>query len=129
MFRLIGIIIVVCGAIAMVPPLRERAMPYVQPALDPVYTWSARSQVSHIVELLKQEESLGRPLPDTKGFTEFVQRRDFQKDAAFDPWGSEYYIRKSRKTYYVGSPGKDRVAGTADDIVSPQQTPRTQIGR
>jgi hypothetical protein len=58
-----------------------------------------------------------------------VQRRDFEKDAAVDPWGSEYYIRKTRKTYYVGSPGKDRIVGTEDDIVSPVQTPRTPVGR
>jgi hypothetical protein len=129
MFRFIGLIVVIAGAVAMVPPLRERAMPYAQPALDPVYTWSARSQVSHIVELVKQEESLGRNIPDPKDFADFVVRHDFQKDAATDPWGSPYYIRKTRKTYYVGSPGKDRVAGTADDIVSATQMARNPAGR
>lgn len=126
--KLLGILLVLVAAVVLVPSLRERVMPRLQPALNPAYEWSARNRVNEIVKLVHEEEALGRPLPNPRRFAAFVDQRDFQEGAGTDPWGSPYYLRLSRKTYVVGSAGKDRIPNNADDIVSAPQ-PRRDAAR
>lgn len=121
MSKLLSFLLLLIGSVVLVPALRARAMPYAQPALNPFYEWSARNRVNEIVELLHEEETLGRSIPDPRNFASFVERRDFQKDAAQDPWGTPFYLRVTRKAYFVGSAGKDRLPNTPDDIVSDPQ--------
>jgi hypothetical protein len=121
MSKLIGFLLLAIGAVVLVPALRERAMPHVAPALDPFYSWSARNRVSEIVDLLHEEETLGRTIPAPRDFAEFVDRRDMKKGASLDPWGTPFYLQLTRRTYLVGSAGKDRVPRTADDILSEPQ--------
>lgn len=129
MSKLLGFLLLLIGAVVLVPPLRARAMPYVQPALNPFYEWSARNRVNDIVEILHEEETLGRSIPDPRNFAGFVARRDFQKDAAQDPWGTPFYLRVTRKAYFVGSAGRDRIPNTPDDIVSPPQARKAAVRR
>lgn len=121
MSKLLGILLLLIGAVVLVPQLRARAMPHVQPALNPFYEWSARNRVNEIVGILHEEETLGRPIPAPAGFADFVARRNFKKDAAQDPWGTPFYLRVTRKAYFVGSAGRDRLPNTPDDIVSEPQ--------
>jgi hypothetical protein len=129
MSKLLGILLLLIGAVVLVPQLRARAMPHVQPALNPFYEWSARNRVNDIVEILHEEETLGRNIPDPANFAGFVARRDFQKDAAHDPWGTPFYLRLTRKAYFVGSAGRDRLPNTEDDIVSPPQPRKPAVRR
>jgi hypothetical protein len=129
MSKLLGFLLLLIGAVVLVPQLRARAMPYVQPALNPFYEWSARNRVSDIVELLHEEETLGRGIPEPRKFAAFVAQRDFQKDAAQDPWGTPFYLRVTRKAYFVGSAGRDRVPNTPDDIVSAPQVRQAAVRR
>jgi hypothetical protein len=128
MSKLLGFLLLAIGAVVLVPSLRERAMPHVAPALDPFYSWSARNRVTEIVDLLHQEETLGRPIPAPREFAQFVDRRDVKKGASLDPWGTPFYLQVNRRTYVVGSAGKDRRPRTPDDIVSPPQ-PRKDATR
>jgi hypothetical protein len=129
MSKLLGFLLLLIGAVVLVPQLRARAMPHVQPALNPFYEWSARNRVNDIVEILHEEETLGRNIPSPADFPGFVARRDFQKDAAQDPWGTPFYLRITRKAYFVGSAGKDRLPNTPDDIVSPPQPRKAAVRR
>ncbi|HEX8671226.1 MAG TPA: hypothetical protein VF710_05030 [Longimicrobium sp.] len=129
MSKLLGILLLLIGAVVLVPQLRARAMPHVQPALNPFYEWSARNRVNDIVEILHEEETLGRNIPDPASFAGFVARRDFQQDAANDPWGTPFYLRLTRKAYFVGSAGRDRLPNTADDIVSAPQPRNPAVRR
>ena len=127
--KLLTILLVLIAAIVMVPALRERALPRLQPVMDPFYEWSARNRVNDIVRLVQEEETLGRPMPEVRRFPQFVDERDFKKGAGTDPWGSPFYLRLTRKTFVVGSAGRDRVANTTDDIVSSPQPRRAQPRR
>ena len=129
MSKLLGFLLLLIGAVVLVPQLRARAMPHVQPALNPFYEWSARNRVNEIVGFLQEEETLGRSIPTPANFTDFVARRDFQKDAARDPWGTPFYLRVTRKGYFVGSAGRDRLPNTPDDIVSAPQPRKPAVRR
>jgi hypothetical protein len=118
MSRIVGLLLILLLTILLVPPIRQRAMPYVQPVLDPVYEWSARNRVKTLLNLVHEEEELGHPIPTPDRFAQFVEFRDFQKDASKDPWGTPYYLRLNRSSYYVGCAGRDRTPGTTDDILS-----------
>jgi hypothetical protein len=118
MSRIFGLLFLLVLAVVLVPPIRQRARPYMQPVLDPVYEWSAKNRVKTLVKLVQEEEQLGRQIPPPAMFAAFVDGRDFQKDASKDPWGNNYYLRVLRKGYYVGCAGRDQIPGTPDDIVS-----------
>ena len=118
MSRIVGLLLLLLMTVLLVEPVRERARPYLQPALDPVYEWSAKNRVKTLVKYVEEEEILGRPIPTARSFPDFIEDRDVQKDASKDPWGNPYYLRVLRRGYYVGSPGRDQVAGTPDDVVS-----------
>ena len=129
MSKLLGILLLLIGAVVLVPALRVRAMPHMQPVLDPFYEWSARNRVNSIAGLVREEETLGRALPSPRGFSAFVDERDHQKGAGTDPWGTPFYLRLTRRTYVVGSAGKDRIPNTADDILSAAQPRRAPASR
>jgi len=105
-------------AVALIPPLREKVWPKVQPALNPVYQWNARNRVNQIRDVVKRADSTGRPVPTGDAFSQFIDTEDMQQDASIDPWGTPYYITFNGPAFQVGSAGKDREAGTDDDILS-----------
>lgn len=104
--------------VAIVPPVRERVWPKLQPALNPVYQWNAKKRVNELRGVVKRADALGRTIPTGDAFAHFVDVEDMQENASRDPWGTPYYIAISGVTFQVGSAGKDRVAGTEDDILS-----------
>lgn len=121
MSKLFSALLLVVGAVVLVPALRARAIPHVQPVIDPFYEWSARNRVKEIVGLLHQEATLGRPIPASRDLPVFLERHDYKKDAGNDPWGTPFYIRSTRTSYTVGSAGRDRSVNTTDDILSAPQ--------
>ncbi|HEX6745845.1 MAG TPA: type II secretion system protein GspG [Longimicrobium sp.] len=119
MVQKIFLLLLLCvAAVVLVPSLRERVWPKVQPALNPLYEWSAKTRVNEIRDLVKRADAIGHPVPAGAGFAAFVDREDMQQNASEDPWGMPYYIVFSGTSFQVGSAGKDRQAGTADDILS-----------
>ena len=108
MSRIVGLLLLLLLTVLLVPPIRERARPYMQPAIDPVYEWSARNRVKTLLNLVREQESLGKQLPTPKDFAQFVDARDFQKDASKDPWGNPYYLHMASRRGKV-----DFIAGFA----------------
>lgn len=111
-------LVALAAVVALVPPVREKVWPKLQPALNPVYQWNAKNRVNELRTLVKRADALGRTIPTGDGFAQFVDIEDMQENASRDPWGTPYYITFSGVTFQVGSAGKDRVAGTGDDILS-----------
>ncbi|HSU15708.1 type II secretion system protein GspG [Longimicrobium sp.] len=116
--KLFLLLLVGVAAVVMVPQLRARVWPKVQPALNPLYEWSAKNRVNEIRELVKRADAQGHTVPPGNGFAHFVDSEDLTENASQDPWGNPYYIVFSGTTFQIGSAGKDREAGTADDILS-----------
>ena len=117
--KIIWLLVAAAAVIVLVPPVRERVWPKLQPALNPVYEWNARTRVNDIRDLVKRADATGRPVPSAPiEFAHFVDSEDMQQDASIDPWGTAYYIVFDRATFRVGSAGKDRQYGTTDDIFS-----------
>jgi hypothetical protein len=116
--KLFLLLVIAVAAVVMVPQLRERVWPKVQPAFNPVYEWSARSRVNEIRDLVKRADAMGHTPPAGAAFDDFVDREDMQGNASEDPWGTPYYIMFSGNSFQIGSAGKDREPGTDDDIVS-----------
>lgn len=116
--KIFWLLVAAVAVVVLVPPVRERVWPKLQPALNPVYEWSAKSRVNEIRGLVKRADAVGRTIPTGDAFAQFVNTEDMQENAAVDPWGDPYYIVISGVNFQVGSAGKDRTAGTEDDILS-----------
>jgi hypothetical protein len=116
--KLFLVLLVAVAAVVMVPQLRAKVWPKVQPALNPLYEWSAKNRVNEIRDLVKRADAQGHSVPSGAAFAQFVDNEDLQQNASQDPWGNAYYIMFSGSTFQIGSAGKDRQPGTADDILS-----------
>lgn len=103
----------------LVPPVREKVWPKVQPAFNPLYEWNAKNEVNEIRDIVKRADAVGKPIPlDPGAFSAFVTTESMQEAAAEDPWGTPFYISVNGMSFQIGSAGKDRVPDTADDILS-----------
>lgn len=123
--KLFWLPLLVVAAVVLVKPLRERASGHLEPALNPVYEWSTRNRVKDLQRLTAREISVAGELPRPRDFHTFISKLEGAKSAV-DSWGQPYYLTVSRRTYQVGSSGRDRVRGTPDDILSePAPRPRT----
>ncbi len=118
MGKIFMLVLVALAAVVLVRPLREKVRPHVQFAFDPFYQWSAENAVNDLSGLVKQQDQLGRPIPSAREFPQFVEHEAFQDNASVDPWGSQYYLLRTKTGFRVGSPGKDRRRNTADDVLS-----------
>ena len=119
MGRLLLLLLVVAFVVAINPSLRAKAAPYVQPALDPLYAWSAKGKVQDIAQALEGERTAGRAVPGPREFEDFLRRHYVEADAHLDPWGTPYFLKRERGAVRVGSAGTDRRPHTADDLLSP----------
>lgn len=124
MGRLFLVLIVASFIIAINPTLRSMAQPYVQPALDPLYEWTARNDVKEYYRELEAMHGSGRALPTKETFTDFLLRRYSTESSTLDPWGNPYFLRVRRNAYVVGSAGRDQEPGTTDDVLSPELNTR-----
>jgi hypothetical protein len=126
MGRIFWILVLALVAVLTIPPLRERARPQIEYAMNPIYRWEARNRVNEIYRVLERERAQGGGIPRPQEFNQFLASRDGAA-AAMDPWNEPFFLVASRRTYYVGSAGPDRQRGTTDDIVS--RTGVTVTGR
>ncbi|HEX8694778.1 MAG TPA: hypothetical protein VF746_20295 [Longimicrobium sp.] len=118
MSRIFWFVVLVIAVVVLVRPVRERLKPYLQPAIDPVYESTAKTRVREITRLVKRAEAAGRQVPPPRDFARFVESEDMRQHASLDPWGTPYYLVATRRDYRVGSAGRDRRQGTADDILA-----------
>lgn len=120
MFRLVLLILSV--ALLARPEVRSWLAPHVGPVvqrtLDPVYRWSTRGRVAEIADALSATRAVGQPIPDSRGLPDFLRRYYHVHDAAYDPWGTPYFLERERDQLRVTSAGPDRRAHTPDDIRS-----------
>lgn len=116
MGRLLLILLLVAGAVAINPTLRTHAQPYVQPALDPVYEWSTRSRLGEINRLLEADRAMGRSLPTSDEFSDYLRQQFLTGDGHLDSWGTPFYLRDGRRETTIGSAGRDGEPRTADDL-------------
>jgi hypothetical protein len=117
--KIILLLLLGVAAVVMVPSLRQEVWPKVQPAFNPLYEWSAKNRVAEIRDMVKRADAVGRTVPlGGDEFDRFVQNEGMQENASEDPWGSQYYILLTGNYFQIGSPGKDRQAGTTDDILT-----------
>jgi hypothetical protein len=100
----------------------ERAKPF----LDPYFVMATRSEMDKVAEDLQlhERENFGR-LPDRKSFATWIERQ-YAGGAAVDSWGSPYEYTLARDSFFLRSPGPDRLRVTDDDIV--EGRPRTGTG-
>ncbi len=115
MGRFLLLILVAVLALAS-PVVRSRLQPYLRPALDPVYEWSARSKVRELARLIESDRTAGKPSPKPREFSAFIRRHYGDEGAGVDPWGVPFYLKRNRGTLVVASAGRDGTRGTADDI-------------
>jgi hypothetical protein len=119
MGRLFLIALFVVVAVLINPTMRTKAMPYIQPALDPAYEMMARTRLKDIAKSMEAQAAVGRALPTEKTIGAFLKERYATSDAAVDPWGTPYFVKPKHDRVIVASAGPDRKKGTADDILSP----------
>jgi hypothetical protein len=117
MSRILWLLVLGLVAVLTIRPLRERARPQIEFVLNPIYRWEAKNRVNEIYRVLERERAQGSPIPKPSDFNAFLAQRD-GADAAVDPWNVPFYLAATRRSYYVGSSGPDRVRGNADDLIS-----------
>lgn len=111
--------LVLIGALLATPRVRAELVPHVQPALDPAYEWSARSRVREAARFLQTRTAAGGTLPKPREIGAVLEAKYKRDDASLDPWGTPYYLVRQGKEMVIGSAGRDRRAGTEDDIRVP----------
>ena len=92
------------------------AAPLVNKVRTPFLEWKARDETRAIVNLLRDHEAIGRPLPRPREFHDFLQRRYSVNRDGLDPWAMPYYIKYTDQAVVVGSAGPDLEPDTDDDI-------------
>lgn len=130
MSRIFLVLVIALAVVVLVPPVREKVRPKMQFAFDPLYEWSAKTRVNEIRGLVKRADSSGQPVPTGPAFGDFVRSYDTTEGADMDPWGVQYFLVVSGGTFQVGSAGRDKQPGTADDILTaPEPLEHAQSGR
>lgn|GEM_PF-1907522 len=128
MFKFILVLIFLIGTVTTVAPVRNRVVPALEPLLvrlgpvgetiiTPVKKWQAQTGATSALRELAQNRTQGREMPNVRTFSSWLQRAMRNDSAAFDPWGNRYYLKTTRGTVSVGSPGPDGVKDTPDDVV------------
>lgn len=122
MSRILLLLLLVVLLLLIWRPARERIQPHVQEfVLDPVYEWNTRNEVKEIVREVERARTLGAELPPPAEFADFLHERTMGRRDGRDPWGNEYYLLRDRRTWQVGSAGRDLRPGTEDDVRSEPQ--------
>lgn len=108
---------VVLGVALYVDSSRAVILERAKPFLDPYFVMATESEMSKVAEELQlyERENFGR-LPDRKNFPAWVDRQ-YAGGAGVDSWGSAYEYTLGRDSFFLRSPGPDRLRATADDIV------------
>jgi len=106
---------------------RARILEKAKPLLDPYFVMATKSEMEKIAQDLQiyERENFGR-LPDRRQFLEWLDR-NYAGGAGVDSWGSAYEYTLGRDSFYLRSPGPDKLRTTDDDIV--ESRPRTGNSR
>lgn len=116
MGRLLLVLLVLAGSVAINPKLRAHAQPYVQPALDPVFEWSTRSRLREIGRMMEADRAISRSAPSERDFPQYLRQQFSAGEGHLDSWGTPFYLQNGRQSRTVGSAGRDRTPRTADDL-------------
>jgi hypothetical protein len=122
------ILIVVLAAIWAIPGARNRFVAFMQPVAGklgpvgekragPMRRYTARTQLSSILQDLTATHDAGRTMPDARTFKSWLRAHPPSEQNELDPWGQPYYLRQHEGVYTIGSAGPDTIKGNADDIV------------
>lgn len=125
MGRYLFYLILVIGAITSVPALRTRAerpasaayahvAPLLRRVSDPVRTNITQRELKVISTKLKELRDSDSPMPSRRSFPDWVKE---SVTVGTDAWGSEYFLVFQDGSSVIGSPGPDKEAGTADDVL------------
>ncbi|UCC26186.1 MAG: hypothetical protein JSU98_03590 [Gemmatimonadales bacterium] len=97
-----------------------------KPLIDPYFVMATQSEMEKIAQDLQmyERENFGR-LPDRRSFDGWLERQ-YSGGAGVDSWGSPYEYTLRRDSFYLRSPGPDKLRATEDDIV--EGRPRTGSG-
>lgn len=98
-----------------------------EPLLAPVFRWQTGHEMEEIARGLQtvERENHGR-LPDERDWRGWLER-NYHGEAALDSWGSPYYYQVRSDSFFIVSPGPDRVYRTQDDLF--RSKPRSDTGR
>lgn len=123
MGKIFLIVLVALGAALLFEGPRTAVFQKAKPLLDPYFVMATRSEMDKIAQDLQlyERENFGR-LPDRRNFAEWVEN-NYAGDAGIDSWGSAYEYVLARDSFYLRSPGPDKLRSTEDDIV--ESRPRT----
>lgn len=115
MSKVVWFLVLLVAAVVFVKPVRERARPHLESAMNPLYTWTERNEVKELQRLLAREQATLGTIPKAAEFQKWIASKQGEA-AGLDSWGQPYYLTLTRRTYLVGSPGPDRTRNTPDDI-------------
>jgi hypothetical protein len=116
---LIKLTLVVIIVVALVPPLRARALPHVGFAVDPLRRATTQDRVNSVSRYVEYEARITGHAPQDRDLPRVMGRMfPGRKDAMMDPWGRRYYIRRRGDGFHVGSAGPDQRRDTPDDVLS-----------
>ena len=76
MSRIVWILVFLLAAVILVRPLRERAVPQMEFALNPIYEWEAKNRVNSIYRVLERARAEGAALPRPRDFQAFLTERE-----------------------------------------------------
>jgi hypothetical protein len=139
MKRMILAVLLLLLVVLSVPPLRERADPYVAVAggwtaermagpLSPVSNWykriRAEAELDKAARLMVGQRNQGVRLPAPEGVSEFLHRNEIAVQG-LDPWGTPYLMVQEADSVALISAGPDGRYETQDDLVArfPQRRP------
>jgi hypothetical protein len=130
MVKLVLVLLVVIGFLTAYAPTRSRIGAAAAPALAklgpagdfltrPVHRWTAKSETDFIIDQIALAKTMGRDTPTEAKLQEWLkQRRVRTRYNGKDPWGSEYYLKRDKTSFTIGSCGPDGERNTPDDIRS-----------
>ena len=105
--------------IAIVPPLRQRAVPYLGAAVNPIRRVSVQDRVNSVARHVEYETRITGEAPQDRDLPRVLKRMyPNRKDVMMDPWGRRYFLRRRRDGFQVGSAGPDQRRDTRDDVMS-----------
>ena len=117
MGKIILVILVALAAALYFESSRAVILEKAKPVVDPYLVMATRSEMEKIAQdlAIHQRENFGR-IPDRRTFPDWLEGM-YAGGASEDSWGSPYEYSVGRDSFYLRSPGPDRLRSTEDDII------------
>jgi Type II secretion system (T2SS), protein G len=97
------------------PDSRQVIIDRAMPALTPVLTRAANSEMSEITDELLRYDQIGRELPSRRRWLKWLDD-NFPDKTSVDPWGNVYQFYSWADSLALISYGPDKERGTEDDL-------------